>query len=200
MARWLIRRWISMAAHSSTTTGARTGGGIEATTIPPSSELESAIVATLEPGAHTAVLRGKNDGTGVGLVEVYDLESGSPVQLANISTRGQVQTGDNVMIGGFIIGGTYPAKVLLRAIGPSLPIDGALQNPTLELVDSNGAIISNDNWRATQEAAIIATTVPPRSDNEAAIVATLVPGAYTAIVRGKDDTIGVALVERYNLQ
>ena len=78
--------------------------------------------------------------------------------------------------------------------------DGALQDPTLELVDSNGAIISNDNWRATQEAEIIATTVPPRSDNEAAIVATLVPGAYTAIVRGEDDTIGVALVEGYNLQ
>ena len=175
-------------------------GEIEATTIPPTSEVEAAIVATLEPGAHTAVLRGKNDGTGVGLVEVYDLESGSPVQLANISTRGQVQTGDNVMIGGFIIGGSYPAKVLVRAIGPSLPVDGALQDPTLELVDSNGATVSNDNWRATQESEIIATTVPPTNDREAAIVATLVPGAYTAIVRGKDDTIGVALVEGYNLQ
>ena len=175
-------------------------GEIEGTTIPPSSDLESAIVATLDPGAHTAVLRGKNDGTGVGLVEVYDLESGSPVQLANISTRGQVQTGDNVMIGGFIIGGNYPAKVLLRAIGPSLTVDGALQDPTLELVDSNGSSISNDNWRATQEAEIVATTVPPTNDREAAIVATLVPGAYTAIVRGKDDTVGVALVEGYNLQ
>ena len=175
-------------------------GEIEATTIPPSNDLESAIVATLEPGAHTAVLRGKDNGTGVGLVEVYDLESGSPAQLANISTRGQVQTGDNVMIGGFIIAGNYPAKVLLRAIGPSLPVAGALQDPSLELVDSNGATISNDNWRATQEAEIIATTVPPTNDREAAIVATLVPGAYTAVVRGKDDTVGVALVEGYNLQ
>ena len=174
-------------------------GEIEGTSIPPASDLESAIVATLEPGAHTAVLRGKNDGTGVGLVEVYDLESGSPVQLANISTRGQVQTGDNVMIGGFIIAGDYPAKVLIRAIGPSLPVEGALQDPTLELVDSNGATISNDNWRATQEAEIIGTTVPPTSDRESAIVATLVPGAYTAVVRGKDDTTGVALVEGYNL-
>ena len=173
---------------------------INETTIPPSNDRESAIVATLEPGAHTAVLRGKNDGTGVGLVEVYDLESGSPVQLANISTRGQVQTGDNVMIGGFIIGGDYPAKVLLRAIGPSLPIEGALQNPTLELVDGQGNTISNDNWRATQEAEIIATSVPPTNDREAAIVATLLPGNYTAVVRGKDDTIGVALVEGYNLQ
>jgi hypothetical protein len=175
-------------------------GEIEATTIPPQSDLESAIVATLAPGAHTAVLRGKNNGTGVGLVEVYDLEPSAPAQLANISTRGQVQTGDNVMIGGFIIGGDYPAKVLLRAIGPSLPVEGNLQDPTLELVDGQGNTISNDNWRATQEAEIIATTVPPMNDNEAAIVATLVPGAYTAIVRGKDDTVGVASVEGYNLQ
>jgi len=120
--------------------------------------------------------------------------------LANISSRGFVQTGDNVMIGGFIIGGTYPTKVIIRAIGPSLPIPGVLQNPTLELVDSNGSRISNDDWRATQEAEIIATTVPPTHDHEAAIVATLVPGAYTAIVRGKDDTTGIAVVEAYNLQ
>jgi hypothetical protein len=133
-------------------------------------------------------------------VEVYDLDSGSPVQLANISSRGFVQTGDNVMIGGFIIGGDYPAKVIIRAIGPSLPIPGALQNPTLELVDSNGSRISNDNWRATQEAEVAATTIPPTHENEAAIVATLVPGAYTAIVRGKDDATGIAVVEAYNLQ
>jgi hypothetical protein len=100
----------------------------------------------------------------------------------------------------FIIGGDYPAKVLLRAIGLSLPIPGVLQDATLELVDSNGARISNDNWRATQEAEIIATTVPPTNDREAAIVATLVPGNYTAILRGKDDTTGVAVVEGYNLQ
>ena len=173
---------------------------IRDTTIPPLSELESAIVATLDPGAHTAVLRGFENLTGVGLVEVYDLETGSPVQLANISTRGQVQTGDNVMIGGFIIAGDYPAKVLLRAIGPSLPVEGALQDPTLELVDSNGASIKNDNWPETQKREIFATTVAPTNSKEAAIVATLVPGAYTAIVRGKDDTIGVALVEGYNLQ
>ena len=90
--------------------------------------------------------------------------------------------------------------MLLRAIGPSLPVAGALQDPTLELVDSNGARISNDNWRATQEAEITATTIPPTNEREAAIVATLVPGAYTAVVRGKDDTVGVALVEGYNLQ
>ncbi len=172
---------------------------IIATTIPPSSNLESAIVATLNPGAHTAILEGKNGATGVGLVEVYDLEQGSPAQLANISTRGFVQTDDNVMIGGFIVAGTYPAKVIVRAIGPSLPVPGKLLDPTLELVDSQGNTLSNDDWRATQEAEIIATTVPPTDDKEAAIVATLVPGNYTVVVRGKDNTTGVALVEGFVL-
>jgi hypothetical protein len=173
---------------------------ITATTIPPSSNLESAIVATLDPGPHTAILRGKGDTSGIGVVEVYDLDSGGLTQLANIATRGQVQTGDNVMIGGFIIGGNYSARVLIRAIGPSLPLSGALQDPTLELVDKNGNRISNDNWRDTQESVINATTIPPTHDNEAAIVAMLVPDAYTAIVRGKDDTTGIAVVEAYNLQ
>lgn len=166
----------------------------------PSDPRECVIVATLAAGPHTAIVSGKGTDTGVAIVEVYDLEGAAPEALANISTRGQVQGGDNVMIGGFIIGGDYPAKVLLRAIGPSLPIAGVLQDPTLELVDGNGARISNDNWRATQEAEIIATTVPPTNDKEAAIVATLVPGNYTAIVRGKDNTTGVAVVEGYNLQ
>ncbi len=175
---------------------------IIATTIPPSSDLESAIVVTVNPGGHTAILEGKNGGTGVGLVEVYDLESGRPEQLANISTRGLVQTGDNVMIGGFIVSGTYPTKVLLRAVGPSLAqqgVSGALGDPTLELVDDQGNVISNDDWRATQEAEIIATTVPPTNEKESAIVATLIPGNYTAIVRGKNNTTGVALIEAYNL-
>ena len=172
---------------------------IEATGIPPGRDAESAIVATLQPGAHTAILRGKGNATGVGLVEVYDLESGTPARLANIATRGFVQTGDDVMIGGFIIGGGSPARMLLRAIGPSLPVQGALQDPTLELVDANGGRTTNDNWRATQEAEI-AAILPPNSDRESAILATLNPGAYTAIVRGKDGSTGVALVEGYNLQ
>lgn len=184
----------------------RTGGQqseINGTTIPPSSDLESAIVATLVPGPHTAILRGKDNSTGVGLVEVYDLETGSPVQLANISTRGQVQTGDNVMIGGFIIAGGYPAKVVLRAIGPSLSaqgVSGALQDPTLELVDGNGNSFSNDNWQSTQYLDLVSTGVAPSNDKEAALVALLPAGAYTTVVRGKDDTVGVALVEGYNLQ
>ena len=180
---------------------------VEATTIPPPNDREAAIVATLEPGFYSAVVRGIVDGqpngTGVGLVEAYDLDAAVPSTLANISTRGFVQTGDDVMIGGVIVGGTEPAKVLVRAIGPSLTEQGvaeALQDPELELVDKNGNIISNDDWRATQEAEIIATTVPPSDSREAAIVATLVPDFYTAIVRGKDGTTGVALVEGYNLQ
>ena len=173
---------------------------IIATTIPPSSDQEAAIVATLAPGAHTAILSGSGGGTGVGLVEVYDLDSATSGRLANISSRGLVQTGDDVMIGGFIVGGSNPAQMLLRAIGPSLPVAGALQDPTLELVDSNGNSISNDNWRDTQAADITATTIPPAHDNEAAVLASLAPGAYTAVVRGKDGAIGVALVEAYHLQ
>jgi hypothetical protein len=173
---------------------------IIATTIPPSNDLEAAIVGTLNPGSHTAILRGNGGATGIGVVEVYDLDSGAPAQLANISSRGFVQSGDDVMIGGFIISGDYPARVLIHAIGPSLPFSGKLENPTLELVDQNGGRISNDNWRATQEAEIIATTIPPTKENEAAILATLVPGNYTAIVRGSGGTTGIAVVEAYNLQ
>lgn len=174
------------------------------TTLQPSDDREAAIVATLEPGVgYTAVVRGAADTTGVGLVEVYDLDATAPSTLANISTRGLVQMGENVMIGGVIIGGDQPAKVLVRAIGPSLGnagVEGALQDPTLELYTANGAVIMNDDWRATQEGDILATTVPPSNNREAAIVATLPAGNYTAIVRGKADTTGVALVEAYNLQ
>ena len=177
---------------------------IEATGIAPSNDLESAIVAMLPPGAYTAVVRGNNNGTGVGLVEAYDLDSAADAQLANISTRGFVDTGDNVMIGGFILGnGSANARVLIRAIGPSLTAFGvpnALADPTLELHNNNGAIIAaNDDWRDTQQAEIEATGIPPSDDRESAIVGTLAPGAYTAIVRGKNNTTGVALVEAYQL-
>ena len=133
-------------------------------------------------------------------MEAYDLDNPVDSQLANISTRGLVQTGDNVMIGGFIVLGIDPQKVLVRAIGPSLPVAGALADPTLELHDKDGAIIaSDDNWRDTQEAEITATTIPPTDDSESAILATLTPEAYTAIVRGVNGTTGLALVEVYAL-
>src|SRR5207249_8474826 len=121
--------------------------------------------------------------------------------LANISTRGFVETGDDVMIGGMIIAGSDPARVLLRALGPSLVnfgVPNALQDPTLELHDSNGTLIaSNDNWRSDQEAEIIATGIPPSNDLESAILGTFAPGNYTAIVRGVGNTTGIALVEAY---
>ncbi len=121
-------------------------------------------------------------------------------KLANISSRGFVQTDDNVMIGGFIVVGNSTQRVIVRAIGPSLPVPGALADPTLELYNSNGMVIaSNDNWRSDQEAEIIASTVPPTNDLESAIVATLPATGHTAIVRGKNGTIGVALVEVFAL-
>jgi hypothetical protein len=111
-----------------------------------------------------------------------------------------VQTGDDVMIGGFIVLGSQNERVIVRAIGPSLPVTGKLSDPTLELHDSNGFLFaSNDNWRDTQEDEIIFTGIPPLNDAESAIVATLTPGSYTAIVRGVDNTQGVALVEAYGL-
>src|SRR5206468_1044572 len=144
---------------------------------------------------------GVNDGTGVGLVEAYDLDQTADSKLSNISTRGLVQTGDNVLIGGVIVLGQDPLRVIVRAIGPSLPVPEPLDDPTLELHDGNGALIaSNDNWRSDQEAEIIATGIPPTNDMESAIVRNLPPGAYTAIVRGTNNTTGVALVEVYSLQ
>jgi hypothetical protein len=176
---------------------------IEATTIPPSNDLESAIVATLPANnaAYTAIVRGKGGGTGVGLVEIYDLNSTADSKLANISTRGLVQTGDNVMIGGLIVLGNAAQKVVARAIGPSLPVAGKLADPLLELRDKNGALLrANDNWKTDQKAEIEATGVPPTSDLESAVVQTLPPGNYTAIVRGVNNTTGVALVEVYGLK
>jgi phage-related baseplate assembly protein len=175
---------------------------IIATTVPPSNDLESAIVATLPANNsnYTAIVRGVNNGTGIGVVEAYDLNQAVDSKFGNISTRGLVQTGDNVMIGGLIVLGQAPLRVIVRAIGPSLSVAGALGNPTLELRDGNGALIdANDNWRSDHEAEIIATGVPPTNDLESAIVRNLTPGNYTAIVRGVSNTTGVALVEAYGL-
>ena len=172
-------------------------------TVAPTNNLESAILMTLPANnsAYTAIVRGVNDGTGVGLVEAYDLDRTVDSKLANISTRGLVQTGDNVMIGGFIVVGQTSQRVVVRAIGPSLPVPGKLADPTLELHDGNGALLqSNDNWRSDQETEIIATGIPPTNDLESAIVRTLAPGSYTAIVRGVNGSSGIALVEISALQ
>jgi hypothetical protein len=179
---------------------------IEATGLQPTNDAESAILQTLEPGAYTAIVRGVNGTTGVGLVEAYDLDQPADSQLANISTRGFVDTDANVMIGGFIIGPNDlgDATVLVRAIGPSLEnfgVANALQDPVLELHSGDGdTIATNDGWRDTQETEITATGLMPTDDRESASLQTLAPGNYTAIVRGVDDTTGVGLVEVYHLQ
>lgn len=178
---------------------------IEATGIPPTDDAESALIATLTAGAYTVIERGKLDTTGVGLIEVYDLGAGAGPALGNISTRGFVNTGENVMIAGFIVasGSGGSGQVIVRALGPSLAgfgVANPLADPTLELHDVNGTLIAaNDNWKTDQESLIVGTGIPPTFDAEAAIVATLAPGAYTAIESGKDNTTGVGLVEVYNL-
>lgn len=177
---------------------------IIATTIPPTNDLESAIVETLPASgsAYTAIVRGANNGTGIGLVEAYDLDRTVDSKLANISTRGLVQTDNNVLIGGTIVLGSGTQRVIVRAIGPSLTLQGKLADPTLELRDGNGTLVrANDNWRSDQEAEIIATGIPPTNDLESAIVSQLSGNgaAYTAIVRGAEATTGVAVVEVYAL-
>ena len=180
---------------------------IEATGIAPSHPLESALIATLNGNAsYTAIVRGKNGAAGIGLVEVYDLGLSANSKLANISTRGFVETGDQVMIGGFIIGGTAAdrTRVVVRAIGPSLNtfgIPNALQDPMLSLYDSNGNMLeTNDNWRETSQPEIVAAGLAPADDREAALFQSLPPGAYTVIVAGKGSATGVGLVEAYHLQ
>jgi hypothetical protein len=169
----------------------------------PANELEPALWGVINPGAYTVVVRGKNDASGIGLFEVYDLDQTVESNLGNISTRGSVGTGNDVMIGGTIIAGAVPARVLFRAIGPSLAnfgVANALGDPVMELHDGNGVLLAtNYNWRDTQEADITATGLAPSNNLESAILRDLAPGPYTAIVRGLNDTTGIALVEVYNL-
>jgi len=182
---------------------------IQATGVPPTDDRESAIVQTLAPGAYTAILRGKDNVAGIGVVEGYDLTSNIPTKLANISTRGFVEAGDNVMIGGFIVGaglgnnGVGSARIVVRAIGPSLTqfgVANALEDPTLELHDGNGNVIGfNDNWQDSQMAEIQAAGLAPTDAKESALVRTLLTGAYTVIVRGNNNGTGVGLVEAYNV-
>ncbi len=169
----------------------------------PGDDREAAILVTLAPGSYTAILRGSENGTGLGIVEVYNLGPDLSTSLANISTRGLVNTGDQVLIGGFIID-DQNASVLLRGLGPSLTFAGvsdALANPTLELHDSNGAVLAfNDDWLQSDEAIIRNTGLAPLFGEESAIVTTLAPGAFTTILRGVDESSGVGLFEVYNLR
>jgi hypothetical protein len=167
---------------------------------------ESAIVATLPPGAYTAVLAGKSQGTGVGLLEIYDTSAATAAHLANISTRGFVLSGNNVMIGGFILGGGSNARVAVRGLGPSLAefgLNPVLSDPTLELHDSNGAtLMANDDWLSDSASAaqLSANGLALTNPKESGIFTSLPPGAFTAILAGKNGGIGIGLVEIYNLQ
>jgi hypothetical protein len=178
----------------------------------PTAASESAIIADLQPGNYTAVVRGVNNTVGVALVEVYDLSPGTGSSLVNISTRSFVQTDEHVMIGGFIVQGSGTKRVIIRAIGPELTqfgIPDALANPILELHNGSGALIAtNDDWQTTIIGGIITSNQvsdiqnsghAPTAASESAITADLQPGNYTAIVRGVNNTVGVALVEVYDL-
>jgi hypothetical protein len=174
----------------------------------PSNDAEAAIIWTLAPGqGYTAVVRGKNGETGIGVVEAFDLEQGTVSRLADISTRGFVDVDNNVMIAGLIAGpdnGTS-LRILVRVLGPTLSdfgVPGVLANPTVDLVNSSGTVIrSNNNWKddPQQRAQIEAAGLAPDHDEEAALVETVAPGAYTAIVRGSGGTTGVGLVEVYHI-
>jgi hypothetical protein len=176
---------------------------IQAAGLAPGNAKESAILRTLNPGSYTAVVRGKNNTIGTAVVEAYDLDPTNNSKLANLSTRGFVQTGDNILIAGFITGNRNAnINVLVRAIGPSLAsqVPSALADPFLELHDGNGATMAmNDNWQDTQKTEIEQTGIPPSNVKESAIVSSLPPGAYTAIVRGVNNGVGNAVVEVYNL-
>jgi hypothetical protein len=178
---------------------------IEATGIAPSNDLESAIDASLNPASYTAVVRGSNNTSGVALIEVYDLNQVVLAKLANISTRAFVSTGDDIVIGGFQLGG-HPGedRIIVRGIGPSLTAFGvtnALANPTLELRDGNGALVTaNNDWQdnPAQAAELTAAGLAPTNPLESGIAATLPPGAYTALLAGVNNGTGVGLLEIYD--
>jgi hypothetical protein len=179
-------------------------GEIQQTGLAPSDDHEAVIIATLPPGNHTAIIKGAGNTTGVGIVEIYDLQTDIG-ELGNLSVRANVQTGDNVLIAGIIIGAGEARRTVFRAIGPELKSFGvptALDDTTLALHDANGLVItSNDNWKdAPNSADLTATGLAPTIDAESAILTTLGPGKYTIIVRGANNTTGVGLAEAYKLE
>jgi hypothetical protein len=178
---------------------------IQATGLPPTNDLESAIVVTLAPGTYTAIVRGNGNTSGVALVEVYDLTPAAS-KLANISTRAFVGTGDDIVIAGFILGnGGGDDKIIVRGMGPSLTAAGVpnvLADPTLELRNANGSLnFSNNDWmdNPAQAAEIIAAGLAPSNNFESAIAATLPPGLYTALLAGVNNGTGIGVVEVYDL-
>jgi hypothetical protein len=179
---------------------------IQQTGLAPSDDRESAIVKRLPAGNYTGIIRGADGGIGIGLIELYDLSSTDPGELGNLSVRADVRTGDNVLIDGLILRGGNPKRVLFRALGPSVkingtPVPGTLEDPTLELHDGNGALLlSNDNWKdALNSAEIQSTGLAPPDDRESAILMRLPAGNYTTVMRGVNNTTGIGLAEAYKL-
>jgi hypothetical protein len=178
---------------------------IEATGIPPIDDLEAAIVQTLAPGGYTVILRGMGMTSGVGLLEIYDLNPGVDSKLANLSTRAFIATGNNIVIAGFILGGSGTDRIVARGIGPSLTglgLPNALPNPTLELRDGNGTLLrANNDWEddPAQAAELTAAGLAPTNSLESGIAATLAPDLYTALLAGANNGTGVGLVEVYDL-
>ena len=179
---------------------------IEASGIPPTDDFESAIDASLDPGAYTAVVRGNNNTAGVALIEVYDLNPNVSAKLANISTRAFVSTGDNIVIAGFMLGNhSGTDRVVVRGLGPSLTalgVPGTLANPRLELRDSNGALLAvNNDWQddPAQAAALNNAGLAPTNFRESGMVTTLPPGPYTALFSGTNNGTGIGLIEVYDL-
>jgi hypothetical protein len=181
---------------------------IESIGLAPNDNREAVIVATLNPGSYTVLLTGKGGTTGVGLVEIYDVSPASNSQLANISTRGLVQGGNDVLIAGYVLGrsNTGNDRIAIRGLGPSLAQFGlspVLADPTLELHDQNGAtLITNDDWATDPVSAanLILFNVQPSDPKEAAIFTSLPPGTFTAILTGKNGGTGIGIVEVYNLK
>jgi hypothetical protein len=178
---------------------------IIATGIPPTNDLEAAIDATLSPGNYSAIVKGKNNTSGVGLVEIYDLSTGVPTKLGNISTRALVATGNNIVIAGFILGNNSGNdRIVARGIGPSLTAQGvpnALADPVLELRDHNGTLlVANNDWQdnPVQASELIAAGLAPANPLESGIARTLAPGLYTVLLAGLNDGTGIGLVEVYD--
>jgi hypothetical protein len=170
----------------------------------PGNVLESATFQTLAPGAYTVIVSGKDSATGIGLVELYDLSPLSNSQLKNMSTRGSVGTGDDVLISGFTIGDVGNTTVIVRALGPSLArfgVSGVLSDPTLTIFDSTGTVIaSNDNWRDDVNAIDVQkNALSPPNERESALVLHPPAGEYTAVVRGANGGTGIGLAEVYTL-
>jgi hypothetical protein len=179
---------------------------IEGTSFQPKLDSEAVIIDSLAPGAYTATLSGKNQLGGVGLIEIYDRDQAAASELANISTRGLVGVQNNVMIGGFILGGNSNTRVAVRGLGPSLiqfGLTNLLADPTLELHDANGGIlIANDDWTDDSVTADLlrANGLALTNPKESAIFTSLPAGQFTAILAGKTGGIGLGTIEVYNLR